>query len=41
MNDMIFRGKVDETDVGKLHEGMPVTLTIGAVQDSKLNARLE
>ena len=30
MNDMIFRGKVDETDVGKLHEGMPVTLTIGA-----------
>ena len=32
---MIFRGKVDETDVGKLHEGMPVTLTIGAVQDSK------
>lgn len=41
MNDMIFRGKVDETDVGKLHEGMPVTLSIGAVQDSKLSAKLE
>lgn len=41
MNDLIFRGKVDETDVGKLHVDMPVTLNIGAVQDSELNARLE
>ena len=41
MTDMIFRGKVDETDVGKLHEGMPVTLSIGAVQHARLNARLE
>lgn len=41
MNDMIFRGKVDETDVGKLHEEMPVTLAIGAVQGSQLSARLE
>lgn len=41
MNDMIFRGKVDETDVGKLHEEMPVTLYLGAVQGSQLSAKLE
>lgn len=41
MSDMIFRGKVDETDVGKLREGMPVMLSIGAVQNAQLNARLE
>lgn len=41
LNDMIFNGKVDETEVGKLKEGMPVTLTIGALQDVNLNATLE
>ena len=30
MNDLIFRGKIDETEVGRVHEGMPVKLTIGA-----------
>ena len=38
LNDMIFRGKVDETEVGRLREGMPVKLTIGALQDVALNA---
>lgn len=41
MSDMLFRGNVDETDVGKLHEGMPVTLTIGALQNVELDAVLE
>ena len=41
LNDMIFRGKVDETEVGRLREGMPVKLTIGALQDVALNAVLE
>ena len=41
LNDMIFRGKVDETEVGRLHEGMPVELSIGALQDVRLGAELE
>lgn len=41
MIDMIFKGKVDETDVGKLHEKMPVRLSIGAVQNAQLDALLE
>lgn len=41
MSNMLFRGKVDETDVGKLHDGMPVKLTIGAMQNVELDAVLE
>lgn len=41
LNNMIFRGKVDETEVGRVKEGMPVKLTIGALQDISLNAVLE
>ena len=41
MSNMLFRGNVDETDVGKLHEGMPVKLTIGALQNVELDANLE
>lgn len=41
MSNMLFRGNVDETDVGKLHEGMPVKLTIGALQNVELDATLE
>ena len=41
MNDMIFEGKIDETEVGRVHEGMPIVLTIGALQDKKFNATLE
>lgn len=41
MSKMLFRGKVDETDVGKLFEQMPVKLTIGAMQDVELDATLE
>ncbi len=33
MNDFIFRGNIDETEVGRVHEGMPVKLTIGALQN--------
>lgn len=32
MNDMIFRGNIDETEVGRIHEQMPIKLTIGALQ---------
>lgn len=41
LTKMLFRGNVDETDVGKLHEGMEVELTIGALQGEKFRARLE
>lgn len=41
MTNMLFRGKVDETDVGKLHSDMPVKLTIGAMQSVTLDAVLE
>jgi HlyD family secretion protein len=41
MNDMIFIGNVDETEVGRIKEGMTMTLTIGALQDVKLDAILE
>lgn len=41
MNDLIFVGNVDETEVGRLYEGMPITLTIGALQDLTFQATLE
>ena len=41
MSNLIFRGNVDETDVGRLHEGMPVKLTVGALQSVELEAELE
>ncbi len=41
MNDLIFRGNIDETEVGRVHEGMPVKLTIGALQNLTFDATLE
>lgn len=41
MTEMIFEGKVDEAEVGKLHEGMDLKLTIGALDTVKFDARLE
>ncbi|MCI1639709.1 MAG: efflux RND transporter periplasmic adaptor subunit [Bacteroidales bacterium] len=41
MNDLIFDGNIDETDVGRLDEGMNMNITIGALQDLKFNAKLE
>lgn len=41
MNDMIFQGKVDETEVGKIREGMNIELTIGAIDSEKFNAILK
>ena len=41
MSDLIFRGNVDETEVGRIHEGTPVKITLGALQDMKFDAVLE
>ena len=41
MNDLIFRGNIDETEVGQLVSGMPMKITVGALQDLKFDAALE
>jgi HlyD family secretion protein len=41
MNDMIFRGNVDETEIGRIHEGMPIKLTVGAMESRVFEAVLE
>lgn len=41
MKDLIFKGKVDESEVGKVKLGMPVLLTVGAIDGAKWNADLE
>jgi len=40
MNHMIFEGKVDEGEVGKLKEGMPLDISLGALEDVNLKAKL-
>ena len=41
MNDLIFRGNIDETEVGQLVNSMPMKITIGALQDLEFDAALE
>lgn len=41
MRDLIFRGTVDEIDVGRLKEGMPATIKIGALPNAGVKGRLE
>jgi len=41
MNDMIFIGKIDETEVGRVHTGMPIKLSVGAIEGQKFDAILE
>jgi len=41
MSSLIFEGNVDESDVGKLKEGMPLNLTIGAIDNESFEGVLE
>ncbi len=41
MKDLIFKGNVDESEVGKVKLGMPVVLTVGAIDNTKWDAELE
>lgn len=41
MNDLIFKGKIDETEVGLLHTGMPMKISIGALPDLSPEASIE
>jgi len=41
MTDMIFEGNVDETEVHKLHQDMPLILSIGAIENQSFKANIE
>ena len=41
MDDLIFDGNIDETEVGRISLGLPVKITVGALQDVSLDATLE
>ena len=40
MEDLLFKGNVDEIDVGKLHEQMPAEIEIGAIPNKKIKGNL-
>ncbi len=41
VGDMIFQGKVDETEVGKIKPGMDLMLTVGAIENDTFHANLK
>jgi HlyD family secretion protein len=41
MKSLIFEGKIDESEVGKIREGMDLNLTIGAIEGRTFKAKLE
>ncbi len=40
VNEMIFEGKVDESEVGKIRENLPLEVTVGAIENKIFNAVL-
>jgi HlyD family secretion protein len=41
MSDMIFQGRVDESEVGKIRAGMPVSIAVGALGTERFDGALE
>jgi len=41
MTDIIFEGRVDEAEVGKIKEGMKLSIKVGAIETEKLEGTLE
>lgn len=41
MEDMVFEGFIDESEVGKLKQGMDLLLTVAAIDDATFDAELE
>jgi HlyD family secretion protein len=41
VRQMIFEGKVDESEVGKIKEGLPLEITVGAIENLKFDAVLD
>jgi HlyD family secretion protein len=40
MTTLVFKGTVDEIDVGKLHEGMPARIKVGAIPEAKVDGKV-
>lgn len=40
VNNMIFKGKIDESEVGKIETGLPLKITVGAIQNRTFDASL-
>ena len=41
MDDLVFEGNIDESDVGQLKKGMKLELTVGAIEKTKFEATLD
>lgn len=41
VNEMIFEGKVDESEVGKIKENLPLEVTVGAIENKTFSAILD
>jgi len=41
VDNMIFEGKVDESEVGKIKENLPLEITVGAIENKKFDAVLD
>lgn len=41
VTNMIFEGKVDESEVGKIKEGLPLEITVGAIDNKTFDAILD
>ncbi len=41
MGEMVFEGRVDESEVGRIAVGMPLVLTVGAIEGERFDATLE
>lgn len=41
VNKMIFEGKVDESEVGKIKENLPLEITVGAIENKTFDAVLD
>ena len=41
MSSLVFEGNIDESDVGKLKEGMPLVLKVGAIDGEEFSGILE
>jgi len=40
VNNMIFKGKIDESEVGRIETGLPLKITVGAIQNKEFDASL-
>lgn len=40
VNNMIFKGMIDESEVGRIETGLPLKITVGAIQNKEFDATL-